>query len=397
MSEKTGRSENIRCFFVNCLWCKCMKRTEPIRIAHIIGKLNAGGVESVVNNYYRNIDHKKYQFDYFIDSDGGCQPPQELIGMGARYFVIPPYQNLFQYIKVLTKYFKENHYSVVHSGMNTLAVFSLFAAWLAHVPVRINHNHSTASKGETKKNILKYLLRPFAKLFATHYCACSRYAGIWLFGKKTVAQGKVKIFNNAINVESFVYNPIIRDKVRKELDLKDKFVVGHVGRFCFQKNHEFLIDVFKAVHEKEKNAVLLLVGIGELQEAIKQKVFDLGLQSSVIFLGARKDVNKLYQAMDVFVLPSRYEGLPVVGVEAQAAGLPCILSDQMTDETVIVKETKVLPLDSDRAVWAKIILETKKNNRRNTMENVKNAGLDIKTEAKKMEAYYDTVIKSIIL
>ena len=153
--------------------------------------------------------------------------------------------------------------------------------------------------------------------------------------------------------------------------------------------------MFKLVHDKDKNAILLLVGIGELQDAIKQKVLNSGLQNSVIFLGARNDVNKLYQAMDVFVLPSHYEGLPVVGVEAQAAGLPCILSDQMTDETVIIKETKVLPLNAGAAVWAETILETKHTNRRNTMEDVKRAGFDIKTEAKKMEAYYDKAIKSI--
>ena len=365
--------------------------TNPIRIAHIIGKLNAAGVEAVVNNYYKNIDHNKYQFDYFIDADSKCQPLQALIDMGARYYVVPPYQKLPQYLLTLIKIFKKNNYRIVHSGMNTLAVFSLFAAWFANVPVRINHNHSTASKGETKRNLLKYMLRPLATVFATHYCACSNYAGEWLFGKQLVREGKVTIFNNAIDIASFSYNPAWREAMREELNIGNKLVVGHVGRFCFQKNHEFLIDVFKIVHDKDKNAILLLIGIGELQDAIKQKVLDLGLQNSVIFLGARSDVDKLYQAMDVFVLPSHYEGLPVVGIEAQAAGLPCILSDQMTDETVVIKETKVLPLSAGTTVWAEAILETKNSRRRNTTEEVKNAGFDIKTEAKKMEIFYDTL------
>ena len=370
---------------------------KTIRIAHVIGKLNAAGVEAVVNNYYKNIDHNKYQFDFFIDADSVCQPPQALIDMGARYYVVPPYQKLPQYLLTLIKYFKENNYRIVHSGMNTLAVFSLFAAWLANVPVRINHNHSTTSKGETKRNLLKYMLRPFATVFATHYCACSRYAGEWLFGKQLVREGKVKLFNNAIDIANFSYNSAWREAMRKELHIENKFVVGHVGRFCFQKNHEFIIDVFKMVYEREKNAILLLIGIGEMQEAIQRKVYNLGLQNSVIFLGARNDVNKLYQAMDVFVLPSHYEGLPVVGVEAQAAGLPCILSDQMTDETVIIKETKVLPLNAGAAVWAETILETKNTNRRNTTEDIKHAGFDIKTEAKKMEAYYDKAFESTYL
>lgn len=368
---------------------------KTIRIAHIIGKLNAGGVEAVVNNYYRNIDHTKYQFDFFIDSDGACQPPQELIDMGARYFVIPPYQNLFQYIKTLTKYFKENHYKIVHSNMNTLAFFSLFAAWLAHVPVRINHNHSTAAKGEAKKNVLKYALRPFATVFATHYGACSRFAGEWLFGKKLVNEGKVTIFNNAINTEKYKFDPVVRNEVRTELKLNNQFVIGHVGRFCFQKNHEFLIDVFNEIYKKEMNSLLLLVGIGELQEEIQKKVHQLNLQNNVIFLGARNDVSRIYQAMDVFVLPSRYEGLPVVGVEAQTAGLPCVLSNQMTSETVMVKETKVLPLNVGAEAWASAVLANKGKIRKNVTADIKKAGFDIKTEAKKMEIYYDKVIHSI--
>ena len=365
---------------------------KPIRIAHIIGKLNAGGVEAVVNNYYRNIDHKKYQFDFFIDSDGACQPPQELINMGARYFVIPPYQKPFQYIKTLTNYFKGNHYTIVHSDMNTLAVFSLFAAWLAHVPIRINHNHSTASKGETKKNILKYLLRPFATLFATHYCACSRYAGEWLFGKKAVAQGKVKIFNNAINVENFEYNPLIRDKVRKELDLNDKFVVGHVGRFCFQKNQEFVVKVFSEFHKTNSNSILMMIGIGNTVSAIREQVKVLGLNDHVLFLGARTDVNQLYQAMDAFVFPSRYEGLGVVAIEAQCAGLPVLASNRVPKEAKVISEMFFLPLSGELNKWVCKIQQFKQVKRRNTSIAIKEAGFDIKTEAKKMEFYYDELL-----
>ena len=222
----------------------------PIRVAHVIGKLNAAGVEAVVNNYYRNIDHTKYQFDFIIDSDGACQPPQELIDMGARYYVVPPYQKLFQHIKALIKLFKENNYKIVHSGMNTLAPISMYCAWRAGIPVRINHNHSTAGKGEIKKNIMKYCLRPFAKCFATHYAACSRFAGEWLFGKKMVESGKVTIFNNAIDIEKFKFNEKVRTEVRNKLGIEDKFVIGHVGRFEYQKNHEFLIDVFKTLHDR---------------------------------------------------------------------------------------------------------------------------------------------------
>jgi len=366
---------------------------EPIRIAHVIGKLNAAGVEAVVNNYYRFIDHSKYQFDYFIDSDSNCQPPQELIDMGARYYVIPPYQKLPQHIKVLTKYFKQNKYQIVHSGMNTLAPISLFCAWKAGVPIRINHNHSTAGKGETKKNILKYALRPFAKCFATHYAACSKYAGKWLFGNKMIESGKVNIFNNAINVDRYKYNPDIRAEVRHELGIDNKFVVGHVGRFCYQKNHNFLIDIFKAVHDQSKDSILLLIGIGELVYEIKEKVNRLGLMDSVLFLGARNDVNRLYQAMDVFVLPSFYEGLPVVGVEAQSAGLPCVFSDKMTKETILLNSTIMLSLNAKSYDWAKEILKRESFIRQNVESLIREKCFDIKTEGITLTQYYDSILK----
>ncbi len=362
--------------------------SEPIRVAHVIGKLNAAGVEAVVNNYYRHMDHSKIQFDYYIDADSNCEPPQELIDMGARYFVIPPYQKLPQHMKALIKHFKENKYQIVHSGMNTLAVFSLCAAWIAGVPCRINHNHSTASKGETKRNILKYMLRPFAKMFATDCFGCSKYAAEWLFGKGCVDTGKVKVFNNAIDVSKFAYSEEKRKEIRKELGIGDKFVVGHIGRFCFQKNHEMLIDIFHEVHKKEPNSVLILVGIGELIDEIKGKVDKLGLSDSVKFLGVRKDVDRIYQAMDVFVLPSHYEGLPVVGVEAQASGVPCVFSSAMTKETKISDVSVMLDLDEPLKKWVDTVLECKNKSIKDTTSQIQAAGFDIKTEAVKLQNFY---------
>ena len=361
-------------------------------MAQIIGKRNAGGVETVIHNYYRFLDHSRYQFDFFIDSDGDCKLPREFTDMGARYFVIPPYQSTLSHIVSLIRCFKKNTYSIVHSNMNTLSVLSLFAAWIAGVPVRICHNHSTAGKGETKKNIMKYLLRPFAKLFATHCWACSRASGQWLFGKKAMERGIVTVIHNAINIHKYAYDSEKRKTIRRRCDLEDKYVVGHVGRFCFQKNHEFLIDVFQRVHDRDPSAVLMLIGIGELQEPIIRKVHRLGLEKSVMFLGERDDVDQLYQAMDVFVLPSRYEGLPLVGVEAQTSGLPCIFSDQITPETVITPETIRLGLDQGAEVWAKAIIDCKHMKRHNALSDVKNAGFDIQTEAKKLEMLYDRLL-----
>lgn len=193
--------------------------------------------------------------------------------------------------------------------MNTLSPFSLYAAKLSGVPVRSFHNHSTAGKGEFKKNCLNYALKPFAKCFATKYCACGNYAGKWLFGKTTFDSGKITVFKNAIDLTKFKFNQDIRKKLRYELNVEDQLVVGHIGRFCKQKNHEFLIKVFEKIHEIKQNSVLDLFGVWELEEEIKNLVHQKKIDDCVKFLGKRNDCNELYQAMDVFVLPSNYEGL----------------------------------------------------------------------------------------
>lgn len=378
------------------VYFKLMKITEsinrPVRIAHIIGKLNAAGVEAVVNNYYKNIDHNKYQFDYYIDSDSSCKPSKDLIDMGARYFVIPPYQHLFSHIKTLVRLFKENKYLIVHSGMNTLAPISLFAAWMAGVPIRINHNHSTAGKGEFKRNCLKYCLRPFAKVFANYYCACSKYAGIWLFGKNFFSSGKVTVFNNAVDTSKFAFSTSNRDKLRKELGISNKYVIGHIGRFTKQKNHYFLIDIFEQYYKKNSNAVLLLVGIGELQDEIKDAVKKKKLEDAVIFLGKRSDVDELYSAMDLFVLPSLYEGLPVVGVEAQVSGLPCIFSNEITREVAITENVYFLPIDGSVSDWCSQITNFKNLDLKRDKLKLKDCSFDIKVQANNLVEYYDECI-----
>lgn len=252
---------------------------EPIRVAQVMGKMLYGGTESVIMNYYRYIDRSKIQFDFIADSDSVMPIPRkdEIESLGGRVFIVPPYQRLHEYIPALVRLFKEQNYQIVHAHLNTINIFPMYAAKKAGVPVRISHNHSTAGKGETKKNILKYTLRPFAKIYPTHYAACSRLAGEWLFGKKAMEQGKVTIFNNAIELDKFRYNEQVRKEVRKELGISDdKFVIGHVGRVCYQKNQDFLIDIFEKVYEQNPNAILLMVGEGEDLERIKERVRNLG-------------------------------------------------------------------------------------------------------------------------
>lgn len=363
---------------------------EPIRVASVIGRYIGGGVEAVTINYYRNIDKNKVQLDFICDEDSTNIPYEEIEKMGGKVIIIPSYSKPFKYHKELKRVLKDGNYKIIHSNINTLSVFSLFAAKCAGVPVRIAHSHSTTNKKEKKKNLMKQVLRPFSKVFATDYMCCSELAGRWLFGNKEYDKGNVYLLNNAIDLDKFKYNESLRKKKRKELGIKnDTLVIGHIGRFVAQKNHDFLIDIFNEIHKKNNNSILLLAGQGPLMEDIKNKVKDLNLNDSVKFLGQRNDANELYQALDVFLLPSLYEGLPVVGVEAQAAGLLCYLSDDMTKETKVLDITKFMSLNNTPEEWANNILDdVKKYKRIDTSKEMTAKNFNIKEEAKKLEEYY---------
>ena len=365
------------------------KKQEPIRIAQIMGKWVGGGVEAVVMNYYRNIDKKKIQFDFIFDDDSKDIPYKEIEKLGGKVILIPPYQKVLKYHKELKRVLIEGNYKIVHSHINTLSVFSLFAAKKAGVPVRIAHSHSTTNKKEWKKNLLKQVLRPLSKKYATHYFACSETAGRWQFGDKKFDEGKVFVLNNAIDIDKFKFNKEIRNQKRSELKIKeDTFVIGHIGRFMPVKNHEFIIDVFNEIHNENKNTMLLLVGQGPLQEDIKQKVKDLKLSKYVKFLGQRNDVNELYQAFDEFFFPSLYEGFGMVAIEAQASGLPCVASTEVPGIARVSENMEFLELEDTIGTWKNTILEQLKLKRQNNIKNIKQAGYDIKTEVKKLEEKY---------
>ena len=367
-----------------------MPKSKPIRVAQIMGKWFGGGVEAVVMNYYRNINRNKIQFDFICDSDSTDIPYDEIKKLGGRVILIPPYQKLFKYHRMLKKVLKEGNYKIVHSHINTLSVFSLWAAKRAKVPIRIAHSHSTTNRKEKKKNLLKQILRPFSKLFATNYMCCSELSGRWLFGNKEYDKGKVYLLNNAIDLDKFKYDEKLRNKKRIELNIKDDtLVIGHVGRFVEQKNHRYLIDIFNEIHKKNNNSLLLLAGQGPLMDEMMNKVHNLGLDDYVKFLGQRKDANELYQAFDLFLLPSLYEGLPVVGIEAQATGNLCFLSDSMTNETKILDSTKFMSLSDSPLQWTNNILnDLKKYKKHDTKEEVSKYGFNIKKEAIKLESKY---------
>lgn len=357
----------------------------------IIGKVCGGGVEAVVMNYYRHIDRQQVQFDFIVDGDGTVGFDDEVRRLGGRVYKVEPYtENIFKNIYQIYRVIKDNHYQVVHSHMNTVALFSLFSAFLGGAKIRIIHNHSTADAKEGARSVLKYILRPFSKVFANQYYACSKLAGEWMFGEIAVANGKVRIANNAIDTQTFSYNNKMRLEYREQLGIPDHtFVLGHVGRFVYPKNHTFLIDIFREVVKKRKDAILLLIGIGSLQSTIMEKVQQYGLESNVRFLGIRNDVAALYNVMDVFVLPSWYEGLPVVSVEAQANGLPCLISDRVSDECKITNSVIFMSLDRSAKEWAECILHTPYTRNVSAENELRAFGFDIREEACKLQAFYE--------
>ncbi len=364
----------------------------PVRIAHVIGKIRNGGVESFILNRYKYIDRSKVQYDCIIDEDSASPLIEnKLVSFGGRIIRVPPYQKISEYHKALYSLFVQNKYPLVYSHINTLSVFSLFAAWRAGIPVRIAHSHSTAGKGrgEFKRNIMKYTLRPFAKVFPTHLCASSNLAGRWMFGEKTMRTGNVKVWSTAIEIERFVYNEAVRKEMRNCLRLDDKFVVGHVGRFSSQKNHDFLIDIFAEIHRRREDSVLLLVGEGPLIDDVKTKIHKLGLSEYVVFIGDVQAIERYYQAMDVFILPSLYEGMPAVGSEVQVAGLPFLCSDTVTPEMKFCDNMRFISLKDSPSDWADEALRISEGHIRKDMSIIaRNAGFDVKTQAARLSEWY---------
>lgn len=335
---------------------------QPIRVAQVLNRMDSGGVEAVVMNYYRHIDRKQVQFDFYFAKDSVFPQREELEKMGAGIYPIPSYTKVFSYHRVLHHAFKRGNYQIVHAHLSTMSVFPLFAAWRAGIPVRICHNHSTAHWGEGKKTLLKYLLRPFAKIFATDYFACGEKAGRWMYGNRCFERGRVHVMPNAIDTKKFAYDEEAKRCLRAELGIpQDAFVLGHVGRFMYQKNHAFLLRVFQRLLSSRQDAWLLLIGEGERMKLIRSEVEKMGIEGKVRFTGTRSDVAKLYSAMDVFCLPSFYEGMPVVALEAQANGLPCLFSDRMTKEVVLTPGARQLSIENPEP-WVKAVQEAQRQN-----------------------------------
>jgi glycosyltransferase involved in cell wall biosynthesis len=357
----------------------------PKRILHVVTHMNRGGLETMIMNYYRHIDRSKVQFDFLVHREQKADYDDEILSMGGKIYRLQPL-NPFSgcYRRSLDAFFAEHkEYEIVHSHLDCMAGIPLKYAKKYGVRVRIAHSHNN-SQPKDAKYILKLFYKRQIAGQATRLFACGTDAGRWMFGTDDFT-----VLNNAIDAAAYRYDPAVGQQVRRELDIAENaLVVGHVGRFCTQKNHSFLMDVFASVLQKRPDAVLVLIGAGELRAEMEAKARELGIADNVIFAGLRADVNRLLQALDVFMLPSLHEGLPLSVVEAQAAGLPCLISDKVPLECQKTDLVCQLPLTESPEVWAQAVLAAATQPRKDTLDQIRCSGFDVRKNAVWLENYY---------
>ncbi len=369
-----------------------------IRVLHVVGRLDIGGAESRIMDLYRNSNPEEIQFDFMQHTTDRCAFEAEVEELGGHVYHVPRFRitNLLSYRKAWKEFFKEHpEIDVVHGHMTSTAAIYLPIGKKIAKAHTIAHARSAGVDPGIKGKITQFLRKNLAEKCDQCF-ACSKLAGEAVFGKKAWQEGKVKYIPNAIEVEQFAYDVKKREEIRYNLMIQDKFVVGHVGRFSPVKNHEYLLDVLEALVEnnkknpsqERKEVVLLLVGDGPLREEIMEKTAARGLSAQVLFVGNQKNVWEYYQAMDCFLLPSFYEGLPGTAVEAQCSGLPCILSDTITNEAAVTELVSYKSIKSSPKEWANCIMTVEVNARRSYVEEVRAAEFDVKLQAVELMCYY---------
>lgn len=360
---------------------------EPIRVLHFGMTYALGGIETFVMNVYRNIDRSKIQFD-FIKNGSKMYFEEEVKEMGARvHTIVPRRENPFLYWYEINNIIKQNNYKIIHCHMNSLSTIKpIIAAKKAHYPCIIVHSHNQwRGTSKVTQYLHDYNFKKLKKI-NTFHLACSDVASHWIFGEDS----KAEIIHNGIDLEKYAFRNETRRAYKKLLDLnEEEKVVGHIGRFDYQKNHEFLIDIFYEMLQQNPKVNLLLIGDGELKDKVKQKVKALGISNKVSFLGVREDVNKFLNVIDVLLLPSHYEGLPITLIEAQANGVPCIISDVISKDVKVTESIEYMSLNKSAKTWAQAALRaTQVSERKDTYKQMKLAGYDIYEVVKRLETIY---------
>jgi len=363
----------------------------PVRVLQVTGVMNRGGAEALIMNLYRSIDRSRVQFDFVENAQQDAYYDEEIRRLGGRIYHCPHYngRNHFEYVRWWKLFFQEKGrvYRIIHGHIGSTASIYLNLARKNGL-YTIAHSHNSGTDHSARAFLYK-IYTYNTRNIGDYFFACSDAAGRDRFGKRITLSGNYRVLHNAIDTSQFRFNPSVREQIRRELDIGDAILIGHVGRFEKQKNHRLLLEIFQKVLEKRPDSMLMLVGDGTLRTEIEQISSAMSIHDRIIFTGVRSDVNKLIQAMDVLVFPSLYEGLPVTLVEAQTSGLPCVISEKVPDESILVKNlVKVCSLSEGSDLWAEQSLAGAGIERRDCSQEVAGAGYDIGETAKWLESFY---------
>ena len=367
------------------------RESRRLRVLQVGMTRNLGGIETYLIEQFRHLDKSTIDYDFVnITGEYSICYEDEILASGSKIFKVVsrhknPLLHYWQWFNILLQ--NKGVYDVIVLNTNSLEyVFPLVLGKVFGIPVRVIHSHNSGF--ENKQGLARRLLVGMNKKLlawsANLRFACSQFAGQWMF-----KDNPYHVIYNAIDIHKYDADSVVRDETRNTLGLHTELTLLHVGRFSYQKNHSFLLDIFKEVHAIQPNSVLLLVGDtteeSEFLIEVKRKIKDYGLENSVRLLGRRDDVNKIMQAADVLVMPSFFEGLTVVGIEAQASDLPLLLSDTVTKELGLLPSTQFISLEAGPTVWAEAVLNSKQHNRQSRYEELKAAGYDIENETERVE------------
>lgn len=368
-----------------------------IWILHACNRLSIGGVQAFLMNYYKNINHKDVQFAFCVQRDSELPYDQKILDLGGRIHMIPGMrEHPFLYAKALKSILREHpEYRIIHAHMNQRNAVALIIAKLSGVPIRISHAHNTGAGLKLIDRLRFIFLQLILGLVATDFWACSNLAATYQYNKWTRKKKKIRIIPNAIDAAMYIYNEDKRGEMRKSLGLREEFVLGHVGNYSFQKNYSFLFKIFQKLLEKKPNSRLMLVGDGEQREFVLDKARKIGIEDYLLILGRRNDVPLLMQAMDVFCFPSNFEGLGIVAIEAQAAGLPTFVSKDVPSDINITDLVIQLGIENENDLeqWQEAICQTMSYNRKNRYKEIVASGYDIQSSAIELQQEYKRMYK----
>lgn len=362
-----------------------------VKVLYFVDRMLRGGIQTFALENMRHMDRDKVQIDYLLLDDGKHYELEDTLNsLGSSIYKLKGIWlntpiDYIRYKRALDAFFKDHFdYDIVHLHSSSKNWLVLYYAKRYGIPIRIAHAHNIDFQTQSRyKLFFANIFKPLLKKYATDFFACSEAAGKWLFGNK-----EFMVIKNAVDTKRFQFNQEKREQIRRELGITKNFVVGNVGRFSEQKNHSFLINVFDEIHKRKADAKLLLIGQGEKQVELEKQVRLLRLNDCVIFAGFHNNVEDYMSAMDVFVFPSHFEGLGLVLIEAQANGLPCYTSkDVVPLEAKVSEQLDYLPLDADAEYWAENIVKSNKQ-RKNVIEQIKDAGYMITDTAAKLECFY---------